>query len=101
MREKLSIFVVILKYIAPIEEIDNARASHLAFLDENYKNGTFIASGPQVPRSGGIIIAQSVDKNTLKQLLAGDPFAVQKLATYQIIEFTPTKCNQDFKFTNK
>lgn len=95
--ETNNLFVILLKYLVPLEVIDKYRAEHLSFLDEYYKKNIFITSGPQVPRTGGMIIAQCSNKETLLQLLKDDPFNVHKLADYEIYEFSPTKYNAEFK----
>jgi uncharacterized protein YciI len=92
-----NIFVVILRYIVPIDEIDSHRPAHLAFLDNLYAQGVFITSGTQQPRSGGIMLAKAESRAHLKKLLAEDPFYVHNLAEYQIFEFTPTRYSDKFK----
>ena len=88
-----NVFIIILRYTAPLEKIDAFRAAHLEFLDDGYAKNLFIASGPQVPRNGGVILAKCATKDALQTVLASDPFALHHLATYEIIEFTPTKYN--------
>ena len=90
-------FVVILKYVAPLEKIDAYREEHLCFLDRYYKCGIFIASGPQIPRTGGIIIARCSSKQILEKILHEDPFYIHGFAEHQIYEFTPTKHSVSFK----
>ncbi len=94
---KNNLFVVILKYIIPLETIDNYRQDHLYFLDHHYKSGIFIASGAQVPRIGGIIIAKCLSKQNLEEILHEDPFYINGFAEYQIYEFSPTKYCDSFK----
>jgi uncharacterized protein YciI len=86
-----NLFVILLKYIAPLDVIDSYRADHLKFLDRYYEKGVFIISGPQNPRTGGVIFARCSDKASLEKICSEDPFALRKLATYEIIEFNPTK----------
>ncbi|MDP2193349.1 MAG: YciI family protein [Alphaproteobacteria bacterium] len=92
-----NIFLVILSYKVPLEKIDAFRSAHLEFLSNYYAKDTFIVSGPQSPRKGGIIIAKSADKDTLQQILHQDPFAAKDFATYEIIEFSPTKWSKGFE----
>lgn len=94
---KCGFFVVILRYKVSLEKIDALRPLHLEFLQNCYDNGLFIVSGTQVPRTGGVIIAKSPDKTALNKLLAQDPFAINDLATYEVIEFTPTKWSKAFE----
>ncbi len=88
---KCNLFIVILNYRVSLEKIDAFKSEHLEFLNNYYAKGFFIASGPQVPRNGGIIIAKCSSKDSLQRILAQDPFAVKDLATYEVLEFSPTK----------
>lgn len=80
-------FAVILSYIRPLEEVDQAKAAHLDFLAEFYAAGFGIASGRQPGASGGVIIAQAPSRAALEAELAKDPFKVKALARYDIYEF--------------
>jgi uncharacterized protein YciI len=82
------LFVVIVRYIADLSEIETHLDAHRKFLGDNYKNGVFIVSGPQIPRSGGIILAKCESRKLLEQILSKDSFAEHKLAEYQIYEFS-------------
>ena len=84
------LFIVILRYKAPLAEIDAMRSAHMDFLSHHYTTGSFIASGPQVPRQGGVIIAQCSSQEALQAILKQDPFAINDLADYEIIAFSPT-----------
>jgi uncharacterized protein YciI len=88
-----NLFVIILKYIEPLEIIDQNRAEHLEFLDQYYASNIFIASGRQVTNHGGVIIATSENINTLNDIIKLDPFYKKNLAEYEIYEFTPSKYN--------
>jgi len=85
-----NLFVVDLHYVASFDEIEPELDAHVAFLEENYASGTFIASGPKVPRTGGVIIATAENRDTLDRILAGDPFNTKTLARYTVTEFRPS-----------
>jgi len=53
--------------------------------------GVLVAAGPKVPGDGGIILAVRIDREKLDAILATDPFAVQKLARYEVTEFKTTR----------
>lgn len=95
--KKDNLFIVILTYKVSLEKIDSFRAAHLDFLEECYDKNLFLTSGPKVPRNGGVIIAQCGSKNILQKVLLNDPFALNDLAIYEIIEFSPTKWSQLIK----
>jgi uncharacterized protein YciI len=88
-------YVVLLEYVQPLEvvlaKIDALLPEHRAFLDRHYAAGHFVASGAQVPRVGGVILARPMPKETLEAILAEDAFHREKVATYRIIEFTPSR----------
>lgn len=86
-------FVTILTFKCPIELIQQHHAAHKRFLDEYYAKGLFIASGPQVPREGGIIILRAKDKNEVRDIMQQDPFYQHDLADYRVLEFEMTSCH--------
>ncbi|MEU6221640.1 YciI family protein [Streptomyces sp. NPDC047022] len=84
-------FVLELTYTAPVERLDALMADHVAWLDKQYEAGVFIASGRKVPRDGGVIVAVGEDRAAIEALVATDPFAVEKVADYRIVEFLATR----------
>ena len=91
-------FVVTLTYTAPIERIDELVAEHRAWLDRQYAAGVLLASGPQSPRVGGILLARADDRVTLEALLTEDPFQKAGAATYDVVEFAPIKTAPELEF---
>lgn len=89
-------FVMLLQYKKPLEEIDKYLTAHRAFLEEGYKNNYFVVSGPQKPRTGGVVISALADRMQLESIMKQDPFCVHGLAEYQFIEFTPVMCDEGF-----
>jgi uncharacterized protein YciI len=83
-------FIVLLTYQRPLDEIDRLMRAHVAWLKQNYASGLFIASGRQVPRTGGVILARSGDEEALRASMAQDPFVVHGAATFELVEFTPS-----------
>ena len=49
-------FIAILTYKKPLEEVDRFLQAHRDYLTEHYTAGDFITSGPQTPRVGGVIM---------------------------------------------
>ncbi len=90
----LNLFVMIVKYKAPIEQIDSALQSHREYLKEHYKTGVLLASGTQNPRTGGVIIGKFLDKKAAVLFSENDPFVKQNLVEYHIIEFSPILHNE-------
>lgn len=84
-------FVVLLHYVQPLSAVEQHLAAHRAYLDTHYAAGHFLASGAQVPRVGGVILARVGERAALDAILAEDPFHRAGVAEYQVIEFQPTK----------
>ncbi len=91
-------FIAILTYKKPLSEVDRFLAAHREYLAKHYAAGDFIASGPQTPRIGGVIMVKANDRATVDSIMAQDPFNINGIADYQIVEFTPTMfINQELK----
>ena len=90
-------YLFISKYVKPLEEVDRVLPMHVAYLDENYANGNFIFSGRQIPRVGGVILCKANSKEEAQTILERDPFAIEGVAAYEVIEFDPTKYAESFK----
>lgn len=83
-------FIVILTYRKPLEEVDRFLQAHREYLAEHYAARDFIASGPQTPRLGGVIMARAENRAALDSIISQDPFNINGIADYQVVEFTPT-----------
>lgn len=83
-------FIAILTYKKSLEEVDGFLQAHREYLAEHYVAGDFIASGPQTPRVGGVIMIKADNRTIVDAIIAKDPFNINGIADYQIVEFTPT-----------
>jgi uncharacterized protein YciI len=90
-------FVIIVNYVLPMAEVDRWLEEHRAFLKENYATGKFVASGPQVPRKGGVILARGGSRVELEKLLDSDPFKREGVAAYTVLEFAPNMTAPGFE----
>ena len=90
-------FIIQLTYLVPINEVDKYMNAHREFLDYYYKQGLLIASGPMKPRTGGIIIAASNDREYIESIFKKDPYFLAEIAEYHFIEFTPVKHRDELK----
>lgn len=88
--------IIELTYIKPIEEVERYLEAHRAFLGEHYSSGVFIASGPKVPREGGVILANCI-RDKAENLIQQDPFYVHDIADYRMVEFTPNRYSDEFR----
>lgn len=82
-------FIITLSYLVDLERIDEAMTAHREWLETQYADGVFLASGAQVPRKGGVILAAGLPRLELEARLSLDPFLQQDLAAYEIVEFVP------------
>ncbi|WP_217142342.1 YciI family protein [Streptomyces sp. AC627_RSS907] len=80
-------FVLELSYTAPLDAVDAVLPDHVAWLDELYAQGVFLASGRKEPRDGGVIIAVAEDRARMEQITAGDPLVTAGVCAYRITEF--------------
>lgn len=83
-------FIAILTYKKPLEEVDRFLQAHRDYLTEHYTAGDFITSGPQTPRVGGVIMMKAENRTAVDTIITQDPFYINGIADYQIVEFTPT-----------
>ena len=69
-------------------EVDEAIEAHRAFLARHIDEGVFLAAGAKVPRSGGIIVVNGIDRARLDTIVAEAPFVRNGSATCTVTEFS-------------
>jgi uncharacterized protein YciI len=84
------VFVLLVRYLAPLHRIDEVRPAHMSYLEKHYADGTFLVSGRQRPPAGGVIITRDVDRAELERMIATDPYVTEGVGEYAVIEFGPT-----------
>ncbi|WP_225095210.1 YciI family protein [Streptomyces sp. CoH27] len=84
-------FVLELTYTAPLDAVDALLPDHVAWLEEQYEKGFFLASGRKNPRDGGVILAVAEHRAAIEEIVARDPFSTGGACTYRVTEFTATK----------
>ncbi len=84
-------FIIEITYTAALPEIERALPAHRAFLQAGYDRGLLLMSGPQTPRTGGVLVARAASRAELEAFLHDDPYQTGGLAGYRLIEFTPVK----------
>lgn len=90
-----NLFVILITYMKSINEIEKILPSHRTFLKKGYESGNLLASGPQNPKTGGIVIGVFDSKEVAEEFFKNDPYALNSVATHQVLEFTPV-LHQDF-----
>ncbi|MGB7235303.1 MAG: YciI family protein [Rhodococcus sp. (in: high G+C Gram-positive bacteria)] len=69
---------------------DTHRATHRAWLADLLAQKVLVSSGPYVDGTGALIIVEGTDVDSVTQLFAQDPFAVENLVeTSTITEWKP------------
>jgi uncharacterized protein YciI len=91
-------FIVSLTYKKDLLEVDKFIEAHVKFLKEKYAKNIFLASGRKIPRTGGVILARAKSKEELLSELKGDPFYINEVADYDIIEFVPSMTCKELEF---
>ena len=84
-------FLLLLKYKVPIERVERVTPAHREFLDLGYQAEKLLASGPRVPRTGGVILARVKTREEADALIHEDPFFKEGIADYEVIEFNAVK----------
>lgn len=94
-------FIANLKYKKSIEEVNKVLEAHLEYLDKYFEKEKFICTGKKsFPELGGVILFDSNNLEEAKKILYEDPFYVEEIADYEIIEFQPIKFSQNFSIEN-
>jgi uncharacterized protein YciI len=91
-------FLILLNYTKPLEEIDRLIPAHRQFLERHYASGHLLLSGRKDPRTGGVILARAMERSELEAIIAQDPFSVAKAAEYTIIALVPTMAAKQLAF---
>ncbi|MGM3162318.1 YciI family protein [Dickeya undicola] len=81
-------YIINLTYNAPLDDVENLLERHVTWLKRGYEQGVFVASGRKNPRTGGVILAKSIEREALEDFLKQDPF--QAVANYEVIDFQPS-----------
>jgi uncharacterized protein YciI len=84
------LFVLLPTYCAPLTEVDRHLTAHREWLDEHFAAGRFLVAGRREPREGGFILAADGDRAEFERIAAADPFVIEGVATYEVLEVQPT-----------
>ena len=86
--------IVNITYTVKLNKIEQKLEEHIEFLNKYYANNKFICSGRKNPRTGGVILCNA-DKEEASEIIKEDPFYINKLGNYEIIEFEASKINKE------
>jgi uncharacterized protein YciI len=85
------VYLMISTYLAPLDQVDQAREAHLAFVGELESAGVLVSAGRQNPPAGGVILLNVDTEAEARELMAPDPYLQQGLAEYAATGWTPTR----------
>jgi uncharacterized protein YciI len=84
-------FLVEITYLVPFEQLAATVSDHRAFLQTGYDRAWVLMSGPQNPKTGGIVIARAPSLEDLQAFFDQDPYQIKHFASYRFVEFEPVK----------
>lgn len=90
-------FFAVLTYQKSLELVEENLEAHNQYLDKNYQLGHFIFSGRRQPRVGGVILINQESEDKVLEIIKEDPFYVNEIAKYELIDFVPSKHAEGFK----
>lgn len=90
-------YIINITYKIDLEVVEVYLQEHIKYLKNEYSKGNFIASGRKNPRTGGVILSKIESKAKLEGILKKDPFYVNNIADYDIIEFIPSMTSKGFE----
>lgn len=82
-------FIIDIQLTKDLSIVDKFVTIHRDWLKTQYAKGVFLCSGPKIPRTGGIIITTIKDRQIVENLIKEDPYYINDVATYSLIEFNP------------
>lgn len=89
-------FICVLTYTAPADDVAALRPAHLAFLKEQHEAGHYIGWGRQASGLGGVIFAKGADRAVIEAVAATDPYIAGGVATVEVIEMNVAFLSPDF-----
>lgn len=84
------LFVLLVNYTRPYEEVERLFPEHRAYLRRAFEAGMFVVSGVRSPAAvGGLILARAESEEAIRATTAEDPFVRAGVAEYAILPFSP------------
>lgn len=90
-----NMFIAILSYTRPLEEIDAHLAKHREYLKNLVEKHKLLVAGRLNPRTGTVIISKNISRLDFEKIIKNDPFFT--LSEHTILEVTPTIYNESFQ----
>jgi uncharacterized protein YciI len=100
-RTVILMYIVMLTFTAPREEIDYLLPDHIEWLTRHYEAGHFLCSGRQPAHTGRVIITRPMPRGKLEAMLATDPLDVAKMVRHEVVEFEATRTAPELARVNE
>lgn len=68
-------------------EMDKVKTPHVEWVKEGINKGWFLFAGPKSDKPGGLILVKSIMKSELLAYIELDPYVINKVASYEVIDF--------------
>ena len=78
-------------YLRPLEEVNQVRSDHQAFLAALDGRGLLVMAGRQNPPVGAVIVLRGQDADEAQALLSDDPYVERGLAAYSVTPFAAAR----------
>lgn len=83
----VNMFVLNVSYNKLPEVVAEHSATHGQWVKKYIDEGVFLCAGPKPSKLGGVILAKSISKARLLDIIKEDSFVIHDVAEYQILEF--------------
>lgn len=90
-------FIILINYTKPIEEVNAVVAEHRMYLDTLYEADKLICSGRRASLTGGVLLSHAKTREEIDTIIKNDPYNLKGVANYEVIEFNPGKYDEKFK----
>jgi uncharacterized protein YciI len=90
-------FIATLTYKVPLEVVEQQTQPHIDWLEEAFANGSLVAAGRKVPRTGGVLLSLLDSREALMAELHKDPFHTEGVADYEVMEVAMTRTAAGFR----
>ncbi|ORA37576.1 YciI family protein [Mycobacterium aquaticum] len=79
--------ILTLTYLKPVEVVDQTRAAHVAWLNDEVAAGRILLAGRLEPLSGGVLITGDISVEDAQQIIDTDPYTLEGLVSYERVSF--------------
>lgn len=94
-------YVVLLTYTAPVQEVDYVLPDHQEWLARQYERNYFLTSGRRDMHMGEVMLARPLSRGKLDAMLATDPLILNDLGHYEVVEFSATRTSPELSVLNE